>query len=75
MGDDGVEVGLGGVAVFDGADEFVEAGEGIELIGIAEFSGIEGAAEDVDGFVVGLEGDGEGVAIFAAEGEGEAGGV
>ena len=35
--DDGIEIGLGGIAPLDGADEAVETGEAFQLFGAAEF--------------------------------------
>jgi len=69
------EVGHGVKVGFDVAGEFVEAAEAFEFFGVAHFGGVEGATENAEGFVVGFEGDGEGVAVFTAVGEGEAGGV
>jgi len=47
----------------------------VQLLGAADPGAVDGAAEDVDGAIVGLAVDGEGVAVLAAVGEGEAGGV
>ena len=66
---DGVEIG------FDVAGEFVEAAEAFEFFGVAEFGGVEGAPKDGEGFVICLQRDREGMAVFAAVSEGEAGGI
>ena len=75
MIDGGGEVGEGVEVLFDVAGEFVEAAEAVELLGVAEFGGVKGAPEDREGFVVGLEENGEGVSVFAAMSEGETGGI
>ena len=75
VADGGGEVGEGFEVGFDVAGEAVEAAEAFEFFGVSDFGGVEGAAEDGERFVVGFEWDGEGVSVFAAVGEGEAGGV
>jgi hypothetical protein len=72
VGDDGFEIGLGGVAPLDGAHETVEAGEAFQLFGAAEFRGIQRAAQHGGGFIVGFEGHGKGVAILASRRKREA---
>ena len=71
----GSEVGEGFHVAFDVAGEFVEAAKAFKFFGMSEFGGVEGAAEDGERFVVGLEGDRERVSVFAAVGEGETGGI
>jgi hypothetical protein len=73
--DDGVEVSERFAVGFDVAGKAVKAAEAFEFLGVSELGSIEGAAEDGQGFVVGFEGDREGVAVFASVGEGETGGI
>src|ERR1035441_3031744 len=43
--DDGFEIGIGGVALLNGARETVEPGEAFQLFGAAEFRGVQRAAQ------------------------------
>lgn len=70
--EDGVEVGDGPAMVLDVAGEAIETTEAFDFFRVVEASGFERAAQDAEGFVVGGEGDGEGMSVFAAVGEGEA---
>ena len=73
--EDGVEVGEGLTVLLDFTGEAIETAEAFHFFGMAEARGFERAAQDAEGFVVGGERDGEGVTIFAAVSEGEAGRV
>ena len=70
----GIEIGSGLVLPLDLADEPVEAFESIEFFGVAEFGGIESAAQDCQRLVVRFERNGEWVTVLAAQGEREAAG-
>ena len=56
--DDGFEIGIGGVALLNGARETVEPGEAFQLFGAAEFRGVPRAAQHGGGFAGGLQGHG-----------------
>ena len=58
MRDDGFEIGIGGVALLNGARETVEPGEAFQLFGAAEFRGVQRAAQHGGGFAGGLQGHG-----------------
>ncbi len=53
----------------------IQPPEGGQTIVLAEACLFHGALQNVDGLVVDAQRDGEGVAVFAAVGEGEAGGI
>jgi hypothetical protein len=59
------EIRLRTAVLLDGAGEAVEAGEALELVGIAHAGAIERSPQDRDGFIVGLERHREGMAILA----------
>lgn len=73
--DGGGEISEGFAISFDVASEAVKAAEALEFFCVADLRGIERAAEHTERFIVCFEGNGEGVAVFAAVSEGEAGGV
>ena len=73
--DDGVEVGHRVAALLDFPGEAIETAEAFDFFRVAEAGGFERAAQDAEGFVISREGDGERAAVFAAVGEGEAGGI
>ncbi len=74
-GDCSVEIGDGILCIFHDARQAVEAFEAIELFAVAEAGGIQSVAEDGERFVVGLERNREGVAVFSSVGKRESRGI
>ena len=74
-GECGVEIGDWIPGVFDDAREAVKAFEAVEFLCVADASGVECAAEDVEGFVVGLQRNRKRMAVFTAVGERETRGI
>ena len=60
------------VTFLDGAHKLVETTEAVDLVGVAEFRGIKRTAQHGYGLVVCFQGDGERMAVLAAECEREA---
>ena len=66
VGDDGVEVGFGVKLGFGRADEAFKTAEAVEFVPVADLCGVERSPEEIQGFVIRLQGNLEWAPILAA---------
>jgi hypothetical protein len=62
--DDGLEISLGLSLFFDSCDETVETFKAAELVLVTNMGGVERTLKHRNGFIAGLEGNREWIAVF-----------